>query len=274
MELWESYFSAVRSASWKRAIEVLDVIKEREPENPQVFLKLGDACQRLGDLKRAIPAYHQAAYLLLKNGFIQKALAVYKIILRLDPHDDEALRRLRELLVEMEAEKFMTLTPEKEIDRTEYTSMEEVRATPYEEETLLISGFLKDVPETEIKEIIPDLKRINFTSGETVIEEGDSGDSIYVINSGRAKVTTHVLGKVVELGILQRGDIFGEVAFLTGRPRTASVTAVEKLEVFEFTRPLLEKLLERYPGLLNILQDFYYSRLQNTLTKAKAARKS
>ncbi|MFN3740024.1 MAG: cyclic nucleotide-binding domain-containing protein [Thermodesulfovibrionales bacterium] len=285
MDLWESYFAATRSQNWKKAVEILFNIKEKEPENPQVFLKIGDAYQKLGDIEKAVPAYSQAAYLLLKDGFIQKALAVYKIILRLDPDNHEAINKTRDLLVEIETARLRPVpgevSPSQEIE-VEKVVTERPESPPSIEEMIVRTSyaetpveiditpeFLKSLPGDEKKRIMEGLNILTFNKGDIVIEEGDSGDSIYLIKSGRAKVSTHVLGKVIELAILDKGDIFGEVAFLTGRPRTATVTAIERLEVLEFTRPVLERIIERDPSILKTLQDFYYSRLQNTITKAR-----
>lgn len=285
MGLWEQYFEATKSQNWKKAVEILFKLKEKEPENPQVFLKIGDAYQKLGNIEKAVPAYSQAAYLLLKDGFLQKALAVYKIILRLDPNNQEAINKTRDLLVEIETAKLKPLQGEvsssteiegekafTESPASPHSMEEMIVRTSYAEapeEIDITPEFLKSLPDDEQKRIMEGLNMLTFNKGEIVIEEGDSGDSIYLIKSGRAKVSTHVLGKVIELAMLERGDIFGEVAFLTGRPRTATVTAIERLEVLEFTRPVLEEIIERDPSILKILQDFYNSRLQNTIKKAK-----
>lgn len=285
MDLWELYFEAIRSQKWKRALEILSDIKEKEPENHHVFLKIGDTYQKLGSIEKAVPAYSQAAYLLLKEGFLQKALAVYKIILRLDPNNHEAINKTRDLLVEIETtklkpvagavssskeiedEKAVTERPESPRSVGERIIRTSCGETPVEID--ITPEFLKSLPGDEGKRIMEGLNLLSFSKGETVIEEGDSGDSIYLIKSGRAKVSTHVLGKVIELAILKRGDIFGEVAFITGRPRTATITAIDRLEVLEFTRPVLEGIIEKNPSILKMLEDFYYSRLQDTIRKVK-----
>jgi len=296
MNFWEVYFEAVRKQNWHKALESLNELKGSEPENPQVFLKLGDAYQKLGRPEKAVPEYSQAAWLFLKDGFLQKALAVYKIILRLDPYNQEAVNKSRDLMVEIEIARqksevkgqrseigsqeseVQPQTPilpqiEELIVRTSYEeSPDTQREAPptvtslYDQD--LVPEFLKDLSPEEIRDIMSKLKASQFKKGEIIIEEGDSGDSVYIIKSGKAIVTTHVLGRKIELAVLQKGDLFGEVAFLTGRPRTATVTALENIEVLEFTRPVLEELIEKRPVILKALQDFYYSRLQNTLKKA------
>ncbi len=108
-----------------------------------------------------------------------------------------------------------------------------------------------------------------FSAGQIILEEGDSGDLIFCIKSGCAKVVAHILGKEIELATLSPGDVFGEVAFLTGRPRTASVIALDKLEVIEFKKFLLEEMFERYPSTLEKLHDFYHCRVEDTLRRVK-----
>ncbi len=105
---------------------------------------------------------------------------------------------------------------------------------------------------------------------QTVIEEGDSGDSLYIIRSGKAKVVAHLLGKSVELAVLGSGDVFGEVGFLTGRPRTASVIADGPLEVYEITRREIEKLIESTPAVMAKIEDFYEMRVRDTLRQIKS----
>ncbi|MDI6744258.1 MAG: cyclic nucleotide-binding domain-containing protein [Thermodesulfovibrionales bacterium] len=129
--------------------------------------------------------------------------------------------------------------------------------------------FLSSLPEDEIKQIIERLKTQSFLLGKKVVEEGDFGDSIFVITSGEAKVVAHILGKEIELATLSVGDVFGEVAFLTGRPRTASVIADCELRVMEFNRLILEEIFEKYPEILKKLEDFYHSHLEDTLNKVR-----
>ena len=54
-------------------------------------------------MSNAIAAYHQSAWLLVNEGFLQKALAIYKIIMRLDPENAEAINKSKDLLMELES---------------------------------------------------------------------------------------------------------------------------------------------------------------------------
>ena len=324
---WELYFDAVKNKNWQKAADLLNAILKTEPKNPQIHLKIGDVFQKKGDINRAVSAYHQSAWLLMNDGYTQKSLAVFKVILRLDPNNAEAIKSTKELMIEIEGakvkpaeepsfpmpeveekhadedatESYYTIgaefEPEKEhdvsveppaemdfIERTSYYSEPtESAAVPgvkagrninikpeaEVEETALRVPFLSALPEDEIKQITGRLKAQSFLPGQKVVEEGGFGDSIFVITAGEVKVVAHILGKEIELATLSVGDVFGEVAFLTGRPRTASVIADGELRVMEFNRLIIEEILEKYPEILKKLEDFYQSHLEDTLSKVR-----
>jgi len=139
-----------------------------------------------------------------------------------------------------------------------------------EEPPSYIPSLFASLPEDEIKQLIDRVEPQLFSPGQMILEEGDSGDSIFFIKSGHARVVSHILGKELELATLSAGDVFGEVAFLTGRPRTASVIALDMLEVIEFKKFLLEEIFEKYSDILKKLDDFYQCRVQDTLEKVKS----
>jgi tetratricopeptide (TPR) repeat protein len=267
---WEDYFNALKAQDWEAAKNSLQKIVLVDRKNPLTFLKLGDVYQRTGDSVNAIASYHQAAWLLRSQGFFQKAIALYKIILRLDPYNSEAATNSKELMMELETAKTpVPTTPAQEGPAAE---TEEAFAASLAEKTpeSINSELFSGKSEEEVQQILSQLSLILFPSNAKVIEEGDSGDSMYIIKSGRAKVIAHLFGKVLDLATLETGDIFGEVAFLTGRPRTASVIAEGPLEVYELSRVELEKIIDNNPSLLQKIEDFYECRVQDTIKKVKS----
>jgi tetratricopeptide (TPR) repeat protein len=328
---WETYFSAIKKQDWDQARVSLENLASTDQNNPHVQLKLGDIYQRTGKTAQAINAYHKSAWVLTKQGFAQKALALYKIILRLDSYNEEAINRSNELMIGIESAKkqrqttvpfvtkFGETSDQKEeavhglpleteedtdrafqpsvdmsdvIDRTSYRDMPSEATVPpeipeqkdsdiqpkdetadtsriEEEPEARIPSFFSSLSEDEVQYLIYKTDSHTFSPGQLILEEGDSGDSVFFIKSGHAKVISHILGKEIELATLSPGDVFGEVAFLTGRPRTASVSALEKLEVIEFKKLLLEEIFERYPSTLEKLHDFYHCRIEDTLRTVK-----
>jgi CRP-like cAMP-binding protein len=68
-------------------------------------------------------------------------------------------------------------------------------------------------------------RRVTVEAGKAVVERGDPGDAMYIMLSGAAEVD--VGGRFHRL---ERGDFFGEMAVLAGKPREATVKAVEPVE--------------------------------------------
>ena len=82
--------------------------------------------------------------------------------------------------------------------------------------------------------------------GECLIRRGDVGDSMYFIVSGQVEVDP---GAGAARRRLQSGDFFGEVALITERPRTATVTALSLCRLLVLEKDDFEAFMESYPEL-------------------------
>ena len=82
-------------------------------------------------------------------------------------------------------------------------------------------------------------------AGQVVVKEGDPGRSMFVVLEGRVAVARQAEGQQpVVVGELGAGEFFGELALLTGAPRTASVVAVEDAVVLELSQSGREVLTD------------------------------
>jgi len=90
-------------------------------------------------------------------------------------------------------------------------------------------------------------RKEKIKDGEAILEEGTWAYYAYVLKSGRAKVFKNIDGKPVLLGTLNQGEIFGEVAFLGGAKRTASVIADGDVEVDMIPRDSFFDALNQLP---------------------------
>ena len=92
----------------------------------------------------------------------------------------------------------------------------------------------------ELERIAASMKPRTFRAGDTVTSEGQGGVGFFVIEDGQAKVTVGGENRRT----LGAGDYFGEVALLTDRPRTATITAETELRCYGMTswdfKPLVE----------------------------------
>jgi Cyclic nucleotide-binding domain len=84
--------------------------------------------------------------------------------------------------------------------------------------------------------------------GEFIVEEGTWAFYAYAIESGKANVFKTVHGKQVQIGTLKKGDFFGEMAFLGGAKRTASVVADGDVEVRMIPKDTFMEAIEGLPA--------------------------
>jgi len=66
-----------------------------------------------------------------------------------------------------------------------------------------------------------------YNKSEVIFEENSQGREMYVVHSGKIKLTTSAPGEDLVLGILGPGEFFGEMALVDDAPRSATATAVE-----------------------------------------------
>lgn len=87
----------------------------------------------------------------------------------------------------------------------------------------------------------------DFAAGQAIITEGEPGSVAYVISSGRCRVFRTIDGEEITLRELGPGEVFGETAVFTSKPRSASVVAIEPTSVRVVTREALDRELDRNP---------------------------
>ncbi|MDQ6750377.1 MAG: Crp/Fnr family transcriptional regulator [Actinomycetota bacterium] len=89
-----------------------------------------------------------------------------------------------------------------------------------------------------------------FDAGEMVFREGETSDSCYVVRSGHARaLRSHADGRTITLASFGPGDIFGELAMFDDGRRSATVEAVDQLDVLAVLSPDMRRLLDDQPKL-------------------------
>jgi hypothetical protein len=83
--------------------------------------------------------------------------------------------------------------------------------------------------------------------GEVIVREGDPGDSMFIVSTGEVRATLLQEGRQVPVATMHDGDFFGEMAVLSGEPRTATGTAVKTTELLELSREHLSEICARHP---------------------------
>ncbi|HVS29413.1 MAG TPA: Crp/Fnr family transcriptional regulator [Solirubrobacteraceae bacterium] len=86
-----------------------------------------------------------------------------------------------------------------------------------------------------------------FASGEAIFHEGDASDSCYVVRDGHARaVRQHSNGRVLTLANFGPGDFFGELAMFEDELRSATVEAIDELELVALLGPDMRRLLRTH----------------------------
>ncbi len=103
----------------------------------------------------------------------------------------------------------------------------------------------KNLPPANIKELLERMESVKVKKGETIVQQGEQGNTFYVLTDGQAKVT-----RTIELAELQAGASFGEESLVSGGERNASITMksdgiLMKLSKKDFDHLLKEPMLNR-----------------------------
>jgi CRP-like cAMP-binding protein len=93
-----------------------------------------------------------------------------------------------------------------------------------------------------------------------VIQEGDEGDSMFIMLRGTAAVSIAKNGAGVRVGVMRPGDCFGEISLLTGEPRSATVQAESDCEVLEVSKSVMGEVLRDSPKCLTGLSELLAKR--------------
>ncbi|MGZ3457905.1 MAG: cyclic nucleotide-binding domain-containing protein, partial [Archangium sp.] len=110
-----------------------------------------------------------------------------------------------------------------------------------------------------------------FPEGARIIEQGTRGDAFYVICAGRVRIVRQSGAEQRELAVLGEGAFFGEMALLSGAPRSASgVSASEETQVLEISAPVLADLSRHFPSVAQALRRFCRQRLLSNVVNTSA----
>jgi len=72
-----------------------------------------------------------------------------------------------------------------------------------------------------------------YPKGSWIFKQGESGKTMFIIHSGKIRLTREIAGQLEEMGTLEKGDFFGEMSLLEGVSRTTSAFVEENSEIIE-----------------------------------------
>ena len=100
----------------------------------------------------------------------------------------------------------------------------------------------------ELDELLSRASVHNMRAGETILAQGEDGDTLVILLAGVARVSmVSANGREIILDYAEAGWVLGEIALLDGGARTASATAVSAGRLLRLTRAACEACIERHP---------------------------
>ena len=121
----------------------------------------------------------------------------------------------------------------------------------------------------EAGHIVPMLKDVHLKPGDILLKEGEEGDSLFLVVDGCLEASARFEKVNLHLGELQRCDVIGEVAFLKGVPRTATIMAVEPSRLMELSKRAVHERLQKDPELMERLESILEERANRTIDLLK-----
>lgn len=138
--------------------------------------------------------------------------------------------------------------------------------------SLATSPLFGSLGNLALANLASELTAVRLKAGETLFNAGDDGDALYVVAFGRLRA---VLRDGAEggqvLGEIGRGESVGEMALLTGAPRSATVVAIRDTELVKLSKESFERMVERQPQVMLAITRLIISRYQRVIGPAERA---
>ncbi len=132
---------------------------------------------------------------------------------------------------------------------------------------VVLTGLFGSLNETNLRMVETEAERVHLARGQTLFHEGEPGDDLYLLVSGRLQATTrHETGAEIRLGEMAPGEIIGEMAVFSGEPRSATVRAIRESELVRFSKPVFERIFAQNPSLAVSVIQLLISRLRRSIS--------
>ena len=111
--------------------------------------------------------------------------------------------------------------------------------------------------------------QIKIKTGDYLLREGDVSDELYFLNEGTMAVFKRKADKENQIGTIYSGELVGEMSFLDGEPRSASVKALSDCHLTVIPRDKLEKYISRQPSWYRALVKTLVERLRKANARVR-----
>jgi len=229
----------------------IDRLNEQLLKNPGSFhlqIKLAEAHIQNGDPDRGISLLMKMAEKDAHEGAVDKAIAVYKLILRYEPDNIE----IRDILATLYSYKGLTA------EAAAFGELSPGEEQEVQEEINLLPQISSDDLE-QLSKVFPSSQ---VKAGDDIVRQGDVGDVFYIVIEGQVGVVQrekgHQENEVVQLG---PGNFFGEMSILGGGVRVATVRALTDCRLLNIPQEQFETIEQQFPQFQQLIIEGYHKRM-------------
>jgi CRP-like cAMP-binding protein len=131
--------------------------------------------------------------------------------------------------------------------------------------------LVRSLPPEEMESVLECVEPVHFRAGETIFRQGDEGNALYLINDGQIDILIEDGGTTAKeiLAQLGPGQSFGEMALLSGEPRSATARAAKDSSLLRITKEHFDELIARLPRLRHAVEDLNSERLLQNVKLAR-----
>lgn len=248
---------ALMDGKYAAALKFYLEVHSKDPSDLRMFTKVAEMKEKTGDVKGAVKAYTDIAKAYADDGFIVQAIAINKLILRLEPEHTEIKNRLQALSTERGDDwAISTIAPQFTTTGNPIETADKAKISF--ERTPLLSGLSGE----ELESFIDSLVLKEFGEGDTIYDKDMPGNELYLIGMGTVRLESmNVRGKQQTFSRLSEGDFFGELSFMSGSPHIEAAIAESEVSVLIIDRHVFDLWVKKYPDIHETVEDFYRRRV-------------
>ena len=146
-------------------------------------------------------------------------------------------------------------------------------ATDLQEDVDLLRNvpLFRNLDAAKLKLLAFTSERLTYSAGESLFNQGDSGDTAYVIVQGEADIIIDTPAGPITVATVKQNDWVGEIAILCDVPRTATITAKSKLVTLRISKDVFFQLIMQFPQMsVEVMRELAF-RLERTNRKLQEA---
>lgn len=254
----------IKKGEYKKAIKLLQEKLKAAPRDLNILMRLAEAFEGMGDKESAARIFVEEANENLKERQREKAFALLKKAEKLLPDDEEIKNAIKAVDQKKEDDSFSF-----DISMDSEAAEEPPRGKDLRDIIQEALQNIFDPPKEELGDLADQCSVIRLGEGETLISEGEEGDSLYIILEGEMDVLTRIAGEDTCIKTLSGGEIVGEASFLNKVPRTATLVAKGDIMIAELKGDDARNALKGNPKLMNALEKILEKRVEDFIRQMR-----